>query len=285
MPETYRLNTDDRIPKLGFGTFQVDPGDAAYTAVAAALKAGYRLIDTAQFYKNEESVGHAIRESGIERDDIFVTTKLWSGALGYRSAHDAFEASLTRLGLDYVDLYLIHWPAPFDDITNGELNRKRRQDTWRAFEEIHKHGRARNIGVSNFVVHHLEELLRHANTLPAVNQIELHPFVYEGQRPIVEFCQKYEIVVEAYSPLSRGRFMHATVVEKMAKAHGKTNAQTLIRWALQHDTVPLPRSTNPGHIVENFNVFDFELTPEEMHTLNGLTDRSARVAPDPHKMK
>lgn len=284
MDETLQLNSGKHIPRIGFGTWQVTPDSTARAAVAAALKTGYRLIDTAQMYNNEQGVGEAIRESGIKRDELFVTTKLWTDHLGHQSALDAFDASLGRLGLDYVDLYLVHWPAAFgssDQVANKQL----RQDTWRAFEEIYKSGRARSIGVSNFVVHHLEELLGYANVLPAVNQIELHPFIYEEQRPIVEFCQRQEIVIEAYSPLSRGGHVNDPVVVKIAEAHHKTGAQVLVRWALQHDTVPLPRSTNPQHMLENAEVFDFKLSSEEMHALNGLTDSSARVAPDPYKLK
>jgi 2,5-diketo-D-gluconate reductase A len=283
MAETFRLNTGSQIPKIGFGTWEVAPEDVT-DAVSSALKAGYRLIDTAQMYNNEEGVGKSIRESGIERNDIFLTTKLHPNSYGHQSALEAFEASLSRLGLEYVDLYLMHWPAPFGSSDAG-TNSRLRKETWHAFEEIHKSGRAKSIGVSNFVVHHLEELMQYANVLPAVDQIELHPFVYEEQRPIVEACQKYEIVVEAYSPLSRGGRINDPVVGKIAEAHNVTNAQVLIRWAIQHDTVPLPRSTNPEHITENFKVFDFELTADDMHTLNGLTDGSARVAPDPHHMK
>ena len=284
MAELLRLNTGSLMPKVGFGTWEVTPASAAEAAVASALQAGYRLIDTAQMYNNEDGVGKAIRESGVKREDIFLTTKLSPNSYGRQSALEAFEASLSRLGLDYVDLYLMHWPAPFGS-HDADTNSRLRKETWHAFEEIHRSGRAKNIGVSNFVVHHLEELLQYAKVLPAVDQIELHPFVYEEQRPIVESCQKYEIVVEAYSPLSRGGRINDSTVVKIAEAHGKTNAQVLIRWALQHDTVPLPRSTNPEHIAENFDVFDFELSPEEVRTLNGLTDSSARVAPDPHHMK
>jgi diketogulonate reductase-like aldo/keto reductase len=285
MTETYRLNTNDHIPKIGFGTWEVTPDSAAQAAVSEAIKAGYRLIDTALMYNNEQGVGRAIQESGLARDELFVTTKLWSDHLGYQSALDAFETSLTRLELDYVDLYLIHWPASFRHQDDRENNQKLRKDTWKAMEEISKSGRARNIGVSNFVVHHLEELLKYANVIPAVNQIEFHPFIFEEQRPIVEMCQKYEILIEAYSPLSRGGRVNDPVVQKIAQTHGKSSAQILIRWALQHDTLPLPRSTNSDHIAENFDVYDFELTPEDMHTLNGLTDSAGRVAPDPHKMK
>ncbi len=285
MVETFRLNTGGHIPKIGFGTWEITPDDAAQGAVAAALNAGYRLVDTALMYNNEKGVGQAIRDSSIKRDELFITTKLWSDHLGYQSTLDAFETSLTQLGLEYVDLYLIHWPASFLHQGDKENNQRLRKDTWRAMEEVSKSGRARNIGVSNFVVYHLEELMKYANILPAVDQIEFHPFIYEEQRPIVEMCQKYGILVEAYSPLSRGGRINDPVIQKIAQAHNKTSAQVLVRWALQHDTLPLPRSTNPDHIAENLDIFDFELTPEDMHTLNGLTDSSARVAPDPHKMK
>jgi diketogulonate reductase-like aldo/keto reductase len=284
MAESFLLNTGSQIPTIGFGTWEITPASAAKAAVASALQAGYRLIDTAQMYDNEDGVGQAIRESGIDREDIFLTTKLSPNSYGHQSALEGFEASLSRLDLEYVDLYLMHWPAPFGS-HDADTNSRLRKETWQAFEEIYKSGRAKNIGVSNFVVHHLEELLQYAEVLPAVDQIELHPFVYEEQRPIVESCQKYEIVVEAYSPLSRGGHINNPKVGEIAEAHGKTNAQVLIRWALQHDTVPLPRSTNPEHIAENLDVFDFELSAEEMRTLNGLTDSSARVAPDPHHMK
>lgn len=273
MAESLELNTGKSIPRIGFGTWQISPDSAAKQAVAAALAAGYRLIDTAKLYGNETGVGEAIRESGIPREEIFVTTKLWNDDQGYESTLEAFEASLRRLGLDYVDLYLIHWPATPE-----------RQDSWKALTELHKSGRARNVGVSNYTIRHLQELL--ANTtdaVPAVNQIEFHPFVYEEQRSIVEFCRQHGIVVEAYSPLARGGRVDDPAVQTIADAHGKTNAQILLRWAIQHDTVPLPRSTNSDHIIENLNVFDFELSPEDMHVLNNLTD-GTRVAPNPHKL-
>lgn len=284
MVEAARLNTGLQIPRIGFGTWEVTPDNAAKAAVAAALEAGYRLIDTAKIYGNERGVGEAIRESDIPREEIFVTTKLWNSDQGYESALNAFDATLERLGLDYVDLYLIHWPAGHHS-GDAETNRTRRQQTWKAFEELAASKRARNIGVSNFVVHHLEELLQHANIVPAVNQIELHPFIFEEQRPIVEFCQQNDIVVEAYSPLSRGGRVNDPAVKAIADTHGKTGAQVMLRWAIQHGTVPLPRSVNPDHITENLQVFDFELTTEDMRELNKLTDKAARVAPDPHKMK
>lgn len=284
MSKTVRLNTGLQMPHIGFGTWEITPDNVAKAAVAAALNAGYRLIDTAQMYRNERGVGEAIRESGIPREEVFVTTKLWTTDQGHESALAACEASLERLGLDYVDLYLIHWPAAFQG-GDAESNRQRRRQTWRAFEELVESKRVRNIGVSNFVVHHLQELLEHANVLPAVNQIELHPFIFEEQRPVVEFCQQNDILVEAYSPLSRGGRVNDPAVQTIADTHGKTAPQVLLRWAIQHGTVPLPRSVNPDHIAENLQVFDFELTPEDMRKLNKLTDKSARVAPDPHKMK
>lgn len=284
MAEMHRLNTGNFIPRIGFGTWEIIPNNVAQTVVNLALRAGYRLVDTAQMYDNEQGVGQAVREVGVDRGDIFVTTKLSPTSFGHQRALKAFDTSLSKLGLEYVDLYLMHWPAPFGSQDLG-VNRKLRHDTWLALESIHKSGRARNIGVSNFVVRHLEELMHYARVLPAVNQVELHPFIFEEQRPIVEFCQKYEIVIEAYSPLSRGGSLSNSVVRKIAVAHGKTNAQVLIRWAIQHDTVPLPKSANPQHITENFNVFDFELTLDEMRSINGLTGGAVRVAPDPHNMK
>jgi len=284
MNETIRLNTGISIPRIGFGTWEITPDSAAKAAVASALEAGYRLIDTAQMYGNERGVGEAIRESGIPREEIFVTTKLWNADQGHQSALEAFDASLERLGLDYVDLYLIHWPADFRS-GDAETNRQRRRQTWKAFEELAKKKRVHNIGVSNFVVHHLEELLQHANVMPAVNQVELHPFIFEEQRPIVEFCQQHDILVEAYSPLSHGGRVNDPVVQAIAEEQDKTSAQVLLRWSIQHGAVPLPRSMNPDHIVENFQVFGFELSADDMHKLNKLTDKASRVAPDPHKMK
>lgn len=274
MAEMLQLNTGKSIPRIGFGTWQILPNGVAKQAVAVALKAGYRLIDTAKLYGNETGVGEAIRESGIPREEIFVTTKLWNDDQGHDSTLEAFDASLNRLGLDYIDLYLIHWPATPE-----------RHDSWEALTELYKGGRARNVGVSNYTIHHLQELLENTtDVLPAVNQIEFHPFVYEEQRPIVEFCQQHDIIVEAYSPLAHGGRVNDPSVQAIAGRLGKTNAQVLLRWAIQHDTVPLPRSTNPEHIAENLQVFDFELTLEDMHALNSLTD-GTRVAPNPHKMR
>lgn len=274
MAEVLKLNTGGGIPRIGFGTYQIASDTAAKEAVAAALAAGYRLIDTARLYGNEVGVGEAIRESGIPREEIFVTTKLWNDDQGHKSTLEAFGASIKRLGLDYVDLYLIHWPAT-----------PRRQHSWNALVELYKSGWARNVGVSNYTIRHLQELLENTtDVVPAVNQIEFHPFVFEEQRPIVEFCQQHGIIVEAYSPLARGGRVNDPAVTSIAKRLGKTNAQILLRWCIQHDTVPLPRSTNPEHMAENLQVFDFDLTLDDMHALNNLTD-GTRVAPDPHKMK
>jgi methylglyoxal/glyoxal reductase len=268
-----RLNTGGTMPNIGFGTWGITPGADTKEMVKAALLAGYRLIDTARAYGNEADVGEAIRESGIPREEIFVTTKLWNSDQGYESALRAFGGSLERLGLEYIDLYLIHWPAT-----------PRRQSSWHALRELYKSKRARSVGVSNYTVRHMRELLEDTDVVPAVNQIEIHPFVYDEQRPIVEFCQQHDIVVEAYSPLARGSRVRNPQIRAIAERLGKTPAQVLLRWCIQHDTVPLPRSNSTGHITENFAVFDFELSSEDMHTLDGMND-GGRVAPDPHKMR
>lgn len=249
------------MPAIGFGTWQIRLNGHAHKAVAAALNAGYRLIDTARIYGNEKGVGRAIRESGITREEIFVTTKLWNSDQGYEKAIQAFEASLAKLGLDYIDLYLIHWPVP-----------GRRLESWRAMEGLFDSGKVRAIGVSNFTVPHLEELLKHAKVVPAVNQVELHPFIYNDQKELLAFCRDKQIVVEAYSPLAHGERLHDGVITEIANAHQKTNAQVLLRWCIQHGTVPLPKSSKAERIAENLAVFDFELTDAEMDRLNGLSD-------------
>jgi diketogulonate reductase-like aldo/keto reductase len=231
-------------------------------AVSAALKHGYRHVDTARIYGNEQDVGEAIKKSGVPRAEVFVTTKLWNDDQGYDSALRAFDASLKRLGLDYVDLYLIHWPVA------GQ-----RKDSWRALERIHQEKRAHAIGVSNFLVPHLEELLGSAKEVPAVNQIELHPFLQH--RETVEFCQKKGIVVEAYSPLTRGeRLKHATVMQ-VAKKVGRSPAQVLLRWGVQHGLVVLPKSVNEPRIAENVALFDFALDEAAMKALDGLDEGMA----------
>lgn len=267
--EPVLLNTDATMPPIGFGTWQLDT-DTAYSAVHAALQSGYRLIDTARVYNNEVGVGYALRNSGIPRDELFVTTKLWNDDQGYDEALRAFDASLARLGLDYVDLYLIHWPSSL-----------RRLDSWRALETIYRSGRAKAIGVSNYTVTHLRELLQHTDITPAVNQIEIHPLIYEEQLPIIDFCRQQGIVVEAYSPLIKGSAMKHPVVTEVAERCGRSNAQVLIRWSIQHGFIPLPRSKNPEHIAQNIAVSGFRLRDADMRLLDQISD-GTRVTPNPY---
>lgn len=259
--ETVRLNSGDDMPGIGFGTWQIMPGKSTKNAVTEALDTGYRLIDTARIYGNETSVGKAIAASGIDRQEIFVTTKLWNMSQGYTKAHRAFHNSLKRLNLEYIDLYLIHWPVT-----------GKRSDSWRALTEILATGKTKNIGVSNYTVRHLQELLAESDVVPVVNQIEFHPFLYEEQREVLEFCREKGIVVEAYSPLAHGRKSDDSVLPPIAAKYGKSSAQVILRWCMQHGTVPLPKSTNPQHIRENLDIFDFELTVQEMAQINGLSD-------------
>ena len=243
---TLQLSSGARIPQVGLGVWQTPSGATTRTAVAAALDGGYRHIDTARIYGNEADVGAAVRESGVAREALFVTTKLWNADQGYDGALRAFDASLKRLGLDYVDLYLIHWPVA-----------GKRLDSWRALERIHEDGRARSIGVSNFLVPHLEELLGKATRVPAVNQIELTPFLQ--RRETRALCAKHGIVVEAYSPLTHGKRLDHPVVKDVARRVGRSVAQVLLRWGLQQGLVVLPKSTKPARIAENGALFDFTL--------------------------
>jgi diketogulonate reductase-like aldo/keto reductase len=264
----YSLSSGFDLPAIGFGTWEI-PSRQAAEAVSQALKVGYRLVDTAKIYGNEKAVGAAIKESGIPREEIFVTTKLWNSDQGYDSALKAFDKSLERLGLDYIDLYLIHWPVT-----------SRRQDSWRALSEINKSGRARAVGVSNYTVSHLVDLQAEGLAVPAVNQVEFHPFIYDQQKELLDYCKKYNILIEAYSPLSRLNETNNATIKSVAERAGKTPQQVVLRWCLQHGTLPLPRSTNPEHIRSNLEIFDFELTNKEMLALNSISD-GQRVAWDP----
>ena len=256
---TLQLNSGARIPQVGLGVWQTPSGATTHEAVATALDVGYRHIDTARIYGNEADVGAAVRASGVARDALFVTTKLWNADQGYDRALSACDASLERLGLDYVDLYLIHWPVA-----------GKRLDSWRALERIHAEGRARSIGVSNFLVPHLEELLGKATRVPAVNQIELTPFLQ--RRETRALCAKHGIVVEAYSPLTHGQRLDHPVVNEVARRVGRTVAQVLLRWGLQHGLVVLPKSTRPARIAENGALFDFALDERAMSELDGLEE-------------
>lgn len=266
MPEVSykKLNNRRKMPAIGFGTWNIT-GKECVEATSEALRAGYRLIDTAKIYGNEAEVGEAIAKSSVPRKEIFLTTKLWPSDFGYDNALRAFDESLTRLGLDYIDLYLIHWPRD---------NPQARQESWRALEKLAKQGKAKSIGVSNYSVDHLEETLRSANIPPAVNQIEFHPYIYEEQRPILEYCQEHKIMVEAYSPLSQGHGLDSITVRDIAERHDATPAQVVLRWAIQHGTVPIPKSAHVNRIRENFQVFDFELTQSDMKMLDDLSRQS-----------
>jgi diketogulonate reductase-like aldo/keto reductase len=265
----FKLNNGTTLPAIGFGTWQILPDAAAEKAVADALNIGYRHIDTAKIYANEKGVGRAIAAAGIKREQIFVTTKLWNEDQKYDSALRAVDESLSRLALEYVDLYLIHWPQ------NGT-----RQDAWRAMQDIYRSGKAKAVGVSNYTVRHLEELRSQSELVPAVNQVEFHPYIFAQQQELLIYCQEKGIVVEAYSPLARHSRDIDPHIAKIAKACNKTPSQVILRWCLQHGTVPLPRSTNPEHIRENFEIFDFELSGSDMEQLDSLSD-GERVTVDP----
>ncbi|MFH8294225.1 aldo/keto reductase [Streptomyces sp. NPDC018059] len=257
------------MPQLGFGVWQV-PDDEAETAVATALEAGYRSIDTAAIYGNEEGTGKAIAASGVAREELFVTTKLWNGDQGHDSTLRAFDTSLEKLGLDYVDLYLIHWPLPSKDSY---------VDTYKAFEKIHADGRAKSIGVSNFLPEHLERLLAETSVIPAVNQIELHPHLQ--QRASREYHAKQGIATEAWSPLGQGKgLLEVPAIVAIARKHGRTPAQIVLRWHIQLGNVVIPKSVTPSRIKENIDVFDFELDPEDMAAISALNE-DRRIGPDP----
>lgn len=262
-----RMNDGVDIPVFGLGTYGMGSGKKARKAIRHALECGYRLLDTAAMYRNEREVGQAVQESGIPREDIFVTTKLWNSDHGYERALAAFDESLAKLGLEYVDLYLIHWPVE-----------RHRGDSWRALEAIRESGKARSIGVSNYTIRHLEELFRESSTVPAVNQVEFSPFVY--QRDLLEYCGEKGIVLEAYSPLTKGRRLRDRRLAEVGERYGKTVAQVLIRWALQRGTVVIPKSSNLGRIEENAGVFDFSLSAGDMAALDAL-DANLRTSWDP----
>ncbi|MEU4062841.1 aldo/keto reductase [Streptomyces wedmorensis] len=268
---TVTLNNGVEIPQLGFGVFQV-PDDETAAAVTAALETGYRSIDTAAVYGNETGVGRALAASGLPRDELFVTTKLWNADQGYDATLRAFDAGLAKLGLDHVDLYLIHWPTPARDLY---------RESWRALERLAGEGRVRAAGVSNFQPGHLRRLAEDATRTPAVNQIELHPGLQQAE--LRAFHAERGIVTEAWSPLAQGAVLGERAIADLAARHGKSPAQVVLRWHLQLGNVVIPKSVTPARIRENFDVFDFALTDEEMRTVSAL-DRGMRTGPHPDEL-
>jgi len=264
--DTTELNNGVRMPWLGLGVWQVKDGEEAANTVRTAIEAGYRSIDTAQGYNNEEGVGEGIRRSGVPREQLFVTTKLANGSQGYESTLQAFEESRRKLGLDYVDLYLIHWPG-----------KDKFKETWRAFEKLYNDGYIRAIGVSNFKVHHLESLAESSGTVPAVNQVEFHPLLTQDE--LRGYCSRNRIQLEAWSPLMQGN-LDQPLLGELAGKYGKTPAQVVLRWDLQHGVVTIPKSVHEERIRSNADIFDFELDEDDMKALDGL-NRNHRFGPDP----
>ncbi|AYG60879.1 aldo/keto reductase [Rhizobium jaguaris] len=268
---TITFNDGNSIPQVGLGVWQT-PENVAPMAVSTALKAGYRHVDTAAIYANEDGVGEGLRQSGVARKDIFLTTKLWNEAQGFDSTLKAFDESLKRLGTDYVDLYLIHWPSP---------HRGRYLDTWKAFLRIKEEGRARSIGVSNFAKEHLDRIIGETGVTPVLNQIELHPtFQQKGLR---EVHDKLGIKTQSWSPLGQGKLLDNAVIGKVAAKHGRTPAQVVIRWHMDNGLIVIPKSVTPSRIEENFKVFDFELDADDLAEIAKLDSAGARIGPDPLK--
>ena len=263
--DTYRLANGVDIPCLGFGTWQTPDGDVAVSSVRCAIEAGYRHIDTAQAYGNEGSVGQGIRESGIDRKDLFITTKLWNRNHSYELALSTFDESMKKLGLDYLDLFLIHWPNP---IAFRDHWQQANAESWKAMEKLYEEGRIRAIGVSNFRPHHLEALAQTANVKPMVNQIRLCPG--DTQDEVVYYCRKQGMLLEAYSPLGVGRIFEVLEMQKLAEKYGRSIAQVCIRWSLQRGYLPLPKSVTPSRIQENLRVFDFELEAADVQLIADL---------------
>lgn len=267
LTDTTTLHNGVKMPWFGLGVWKMGNDEEVVQAVKSALDFGYRSIDTAAAYQNEEGVGRAIKESGIPREEIFLTSKVWNSDQGYETTLKAFEATRERLGVDQLDLYLIHWPV------EGKY-----KETWRAMEEIYEQGKVRAIGVSNFHPHHLRDLAAEAKVKPLVNQVEFHPLL--SQEELRSFCKGEEIQVEAYSPLAHGKLLDHSLLNQIGEKYGKSPAQVMIRWDLQHGVVSIPKSSNPERIRENGSVFDFELTKEEMEQIDGL-NRNERVGADP----
>lgn len=273
LTDTFQLNNGKEIPCIGYGTYQTS-NEEVYDAVTAALKAGYRHIDTAAFYQNEEGVGRAIRDSEIAREEIFVTSKVWNTDRGYENTKGAFAESMKRLGLEYLDLFLIHWPANRKQF--GDDAKKINAETWRALEELYGDGKIRAIGLSNFLPHHIDELMETAKVKPMVDQIEFHPGW--AQLEVSGYCQKNDIVVEAWSPLGRRDALDNEVLKGIGEKYKKSTAQVCVRWILQHGILPLPKTVNVNRMAENADVFDFELTQEDMKVIDELKNLGGQCA-------
>ncbi len=265
--EYLELNNRIKTPVLGLGTYKIIDTKEMKTAVFTALDTGYRLFDTAEMYANEFQLGKALKEYGIKREEVFITTKIWDSSIGYDYTIKAFEAGLERLQTDYIDLYLIHWPRG-----NSFL------ETWKAMEFLYKEGRVRAIGVSNFTESHLNYLFRHSDIIPAVNQIEIHPYYFPGST--IEFCRKNNIAVQSWSPIAKGKVSEDPVIKEIAAKYNKTPVQTVIRWHIQHNFIVIPKSANPQRIKENFDVFDFELSAEDMQAINNIS-KPGKLGHDP----
>jgi 2,5-diketo-D-gluconate reductase A len=267
------LNDGNAIPQIGLGVWQT-PDDKADSAVAAALAAGYRHVDTAAIYGNERGVARGIAQSGVARQDVFITTKLWNGDQGFDSALRAFDQSLERLGMDYVDLYLIHWPA---------ARRNTYVDSWKALVRLKEEGRARSIGVSNFQPAHLKRIIDETGVAPALNQIEIHPRFQ--QKDVRAANKSYGVATESWSPLGSGRLLGDAAIGRIAAKHGRSPAQAIIRWHLQQGLIVIPKSVTPARIVENFKVFDFELDAEDMAAFAALDSKDGRGGPNPDEAR
>lgn len=263
-----QLNNGVQMPILGYGVFKISNGETAF-CVEEAIKAGYRSIDTAMIYENEAGVGQGIKASGVAREELFITTKVWNRDQGYDKTISAFEQSRKNLQLDYLDLYLIHWPVPKQGLY---------VETWRALETLYKEGKVRSIGVSNFTINHLEDILLQGEVVPAVNQVELHPWL--NQAELRAFMKDKGIYAQAWSPLARAKHMDNEILNEIAKKYGKTAAQVILRWDIQNLIITIPKSSSPVRMAENANVFDFELTDEEMKKIDSL-DCNGRIGPQP----
>lgn len=267
LQDTVTLNNGVKMPIMGLGVFKVEDGNVVTEAVKAAIQNGYRSIDTASFYDNEAGVGKGIKDSGVPREDLFITTKVWNSDHGYENTLKAFDISLEKLGLEYLDLYLIHWPV-----------RGKYVETWKALEKLYHEGKVKAIGVSNFNIHHLEDILREGEVKPVINQVEYHPHLTQVE--LREFCEREGIQLEAWSPLKKGELLGDPVIQRLAEKHQKTPAQIILRWDIQNNVLTIPKSIKEHRIIENADIFDFSLEEEDMQEINGLNINS-RSGADP----